>query len=90
MSKDQAARIALREYATDAHSEDHEVAHANAYRPRLERAIRRAISAAVRKERERCARCAFDIRIKELREHSTRVGAFVADDIITAINGGKR
>ena len=43
MSKDQAAKIAEREYATDQHSEDHEVARANAYRPRLERAIRRAM-----------------------------------------------
>lgn len=46
MSKDQAAKIAAREYATDQYSEDHEVAHANAYRPRLERAIRRAIQQA--------------------------------------------
>jgi hypothetical protein len=84
VSKDQAARIVLAAFTV------REDGRSFYTRPQLEGRIRRAIASAVRKERERCARCAFDIRIKELREHSTRVGAFVANDIIKAINGGKR
>lgn len=87
MSKDQAAKIAEREYATDQHSEDHEVARANAYRPRLERAIRRAIASAVRKERERCV----GIVQKECNTDIAWVGrTTVCKSIIKAINGGKR
>lgn len=52
----------------------------------LERRIRMAITSAVRKERERCVGAVWVIRCHELRTHSTRVGAFVADDIIKAIN----
>ena len=86
MSKDQAAKIAAREYATDQYSEDHEVAHANAYRPRLERAIRRAIASAARKERDRC-RGAVDAESVAAMTEKRFVNP---GNIITAINGGKR
>jgi hypothetical protein len=80
--KDAAAKIAKREYATDTHSTDDEVARAKAYRPRLERAIRAAISLAVKAERERCVKCV------QAESTAARVGQhFVsAYQIITAIN----
>ena len=86
--KDQAARIAAREYATDAHSEDHEVAHANAYRPRLERAIRRAIASAVRDERERCVGIILESDTPGTPGKYER--QYMLEANVEKINGGKR
>lgn len=71
MSKDQAARIAEKALGDYEHDTSH-----------LARSIRRAITSAVRKERERCVKCAC----KEFGfvHHKT------LDAIIKAITGNKR
>lgn len=55
----------------------------------LTRRIRRAITAAVRKERERCVGIATSVHGSNM--HGGRgEGAWACEDIIKAINGGKR
>ena len=81
MSKDQAARIAEKEYPVDKWSSAEERGYAMSMRPTLEKRIRRAIRTAVRKERERCVACVDDCKM---------VGSYAMISLIKAINGGKR
>ena len=76
MSKDQAARIAEKALGDYEHDTSH-----------LARSIRRAITSAVRKERERCVKCVAD----EMRGPAIwRCFKDRCNSIIEKINGGKR
>ena len=76
MSKDQAARIAEKALGDYEHDTSH-----------LARSIRRAITSAVRKERERCVGIVHSKCNKDL---SWLGSGIVRRTIIKAINGGKR
>jgi len=76
--QDQAARIAEKALGDYEHDTSH-----------LARRIRRAITTAVRKERERCVGIATSVHGSNM--HGGRgEGAWACEDIIKAINGGKR
>lgn len=91
MSKDQAARIAEKEYPVDKWSSAEERGYAMSMRPTLEKRIRRAITTAVRKERERCVKCIMPERERYFLDRTIRVAPhLVCEEIIKAINGGKR
>lgn len=89
MSKDQAARIAEKIRAwwvgkgcVEPSAKLGEFAEAR---------IRRAITAAVRKERERCVKCIMPERERYFLDRTIRVAPhLVCEEIIEAINGGKR
>lgn len=85
MSKDQAARIAERARET---VNDGEPVWS---RETIAKDIRRAITTAVRKERERCVQCIMPERERYFLDRTIRVAPhLVCEEIIKAINGGKR
>ncbi len=80
MSKDQAARIA-----------DKAIGVFEPDTTKLAACIRRAITTAVRKERERCVQCIMPERERYFLDRTIRVAPhLVCEEIIEAINGGKR
>ena len=84
MSKDQAAKI-VASVCLDPNTEP------VGAEVKLQRLIRRAISSAVRKERERCVKCIMPERERYFLDRTIRVAPhLVCEEIIEAINGGKR
>jgi len=85
--KDQAARIAEKILPLTETVRSFEI---YAMRGKAERAIRRAITSAVRKERERCVKCIMPERERYFLDRTIRVAPhLVCEEIIEKINGGR-